>query len=135
MRKKLHLSWKRYSNYVDEVAKSILREDNVYSDIYGIPRGGLIPAVMLSHILNIRVITDVGEISEKTLICDDINDSGKTLEDFLDLFNFSLDVAVIINNDHSSFLPKYIGFENKKCLWISFPYESENDTISEVLNV
>ena len=51
------ISWKEFHNLVDIVALRISISDIKYDYIYGIPRGGLIPATMLSHILEIPVIT------------------------------------------------------------------------------
>ena len=49
-----------------------------FKNIYGLPRGGLIPAVMLSHQLGIPMAK--GDIGPDTLIVDDICDSGETLD-------------------------------------------------------
>ena len=48
-----------------------------YKNIYAIPRGGLIFAVLLSHRLNIPI---THELKETTLVVDDICDTGETLK-------------------------------------------------------
>jgi len=48
--------------------------------VYGIPRGGLILAVYLSHLYNLKLITRKDQITNNTLVVDDIVDSGRTME-------------------------------------------------------
>jgi len=54
--------------------------------IYGIPRGGLIPAVYLSHMLGMSMthITPIPLVRNKLMIVDDIFDTGKTYEQHKD---------------------------------------------------
>lgn len=59
------------------IAQAHAKPDNRYTGIYGVPRGGLIPAVMLCHLLKLPLVTHAFE--DRTLIVDDIVDSGKTL--------------------------------------------------------
>ena len=63
------------------ISKEIIKKKWQIRNIYGIPRGGLIIATVLSHILNIPVITHERNINEDTLIVDDISDTGKTYID------------------------------------------------------
>lgn len=48
-------------------------------DIYGVPRGGYYPAVLLGEMLKKPVVVRDDCITAKTLIVDDLVDSGKTL--------------------------------------------------------
>ena len=45
--------------------------------VMGLPRGGLIPAVMISHELGIPLVINP---TKNTLVVDDINDTGHTLD-------------------------------------------------------
>ena len=51
MKEKVFMSWKWVDDQIDELAKRIDSTELEY--ISGIPRGGLIPAIMLSHKLNV----------------------------------------------------------------------------------
>ena len=53
---KRYLTWDQVDNLVDIIAAQVRKEFSNTTHIYGIPRGGLIPAVMLSHKLNIPFI-------------------------------------------------------------------------------
>ena len=119
--------------------------------IVGITRGGLWPAMMLSHYLGIKMYTlDVrlrdGDIQEsnawmkeqaangaKILVVDDINDTGATFEWIKKDWNVGDDsetsnvkFAALIDNVPSEFVVEYSGIEINKeenPEWIVFPYE------------
>ena len=82
--KKCSITWDTIDNLITIIAREIISESpNIYN-IYGIPRGGLIPAVLLSHKLGIPVTQEVKNYS---LIVDDISDSGNTLKKVIDKCN------------------------------------------------
>ena len=66
--------------FVLELAKKIKKED--INAVYGIPRGGYAIAIELAKVLKLPVITDEAEITKKTLIVDDLVDSGKTISKY-----------------------------------------------------
>ena len=96
---KIYLSWEFFHQDVKELAAKI-KQSGEYDKIVAISRGGLIPAVILAYELNIRnssVINIatyvgaqhlkldevdmpefVGKVDSKTLIVDDLSDSGQT---------------------------------------------------------
>ena len=48
------LSWLDYDSLVNQLAEKIKASNIDFGFVHGVPRGGVIPAVMLSHILNIE---------------------------------------------------------------------------------
>jgi len=137
MEKKIRrLTWDDLDYLVQQIASFIDLDSKRRIDmIYGIPRGGLIPAVMLSHRLNIPVVThlDYDTISNHSiLVVDDIIDSGKTMQRFQKLFA----TASICLKKGIETRPTY-WFNCKLATveeneWIVFPYEFDvNDPISE----
>ena len=79
IRSKVRLEWSEIERLVEVLSfkiQSYYGED--INSIYGCPRGGLIPAVMLSHKLGLPLIIDESKITEWTLIVDDICDTGET---------------------------------------------------------
>lgn len=98
--KKNYITWEAVETMVNEIAFGIYRSEWRPNTIVGITRGGLVPAIMLSHKLNIRMHTldvrlrdadGVGPESntwlaedardgKNILIVDDINDTGATFE-------------------------------------------------------
>jgi hypoxanthine phosphoribosyltransferase len=73
-----YVDWDEIEALVFRLSHKILTNDLKFKNIYGLQRGGLIPAVMLSHQLGIPMAK--GDIGPDTLIVDDICDSGETLD-------------------------------------------------------
>ena len=83
---KHYVDWEEINALVFRLFHKIITNSSLFNDleienIYGLPRGGLIPAVMLSHQLGIPMAK--GDIGPNTLIVDDICDSGETLDKFV----------------------------------------------------
>ena len=114
-------SWSDVHKLIDGMADVAKKKE--ITNIYGIPRGGLIVAVMLSHKLNLPLITDKGLISKNTLIVDDIEDSSNTMKHYKQLFPDSLFFAMVskkgIDKCTCDF---YVGFCSIK-IWAKFPWE------------
>lgn len=92
-----------------------------FENIFGMPRGGLTPAVKLSHLLEIPLVTDMAKISKKTLMVDDIADTGKTLARYA---QFHYSVFTIFYHRQSIFVPWY-WLREKKEKYIIFPWEKQ----------
>jgi hypoxanthine phosphoribosyltransferase len=88
-----------------------------FTDIYGIPRGGLVPAVYLSHLTGLP-LTEYPQYPT-TLVVDDIADTGHTLEELDQFF-----IATIYYHKQSIVKPDIWVYEKKK-KWIVFPWEKE----------
>lgn len=52
-----------------------------FDQIYPIPRGGYYPAVVLSNILGCKIVLRECDVNERTLVIDDLVDSGATMEE------------------------------------------------------
>jgi len=145
--KKVYLDWTK----VDEAIWTLMDEiwkEFVPDVIIGVARGGLIPAVRLSHITNntlmrvvdVKFYTDIDKRIEKptitvpltenienlnVLIADDVADTGKTLKEVkkhvLSFNPKQLKIAVIAKKPQSIIDPDYYVFETDK--WIIFPWE------------
>jgi len=127
MAKKIFLSWEDVDEGVNLLCEIIIQTvPNVHS-VAGLERGGLIPAVMVSHKLNLPY-TKV--INPNTLVVDDICDSGVTLRDGVGVYT-----AVLYHKPHTScFTPDIYSYEHKGNEWLVFPWESENsETIQDYL--
>lgn len=90
---KVFITWEQVDEMTDNIAQQI-KGDGInpipIKAIIGIPRGGLVPAVLLSHKLSVPMITileyqnNVDDFisrlsANEVLVVDDICDSGKTL--------------------------------------------------------
>lgn len=97
-----------------------------YKYIFGIPRGGLIVAVWLSHQLQIPYTSNLF-IDPEILVVDDIADTGKTLFDL----GQSWDTATLYYKIRSSVKPTYYAQETSN--WIVFPYERIDEPVNRSL--
>lgn len=99
MTDKIHIRWEEFHQDVKTVCKKI-KSSGTYNKIVAISRGGLLPAGIIAYELDIRNchslniatyiggehrqlerlenLEDAGTVDEKTLIVDDLSDSGQT---------------------------------------------------------
>lgn len=101
---------------MNKLAKDIKKSGEKFDFIYGIPRGGWVVAVALSHRLGIPVAKF--RVNEKVLVVDDISDSGGTLKD---LRRFK--IATIFVKDKSTVKPDFYWKKIREEIWIEFPWE------------
>lgn len=92
-----------------------------YDCLYAIPRGGVPVATALSCMLDIPIRDNHYTPNDRTLIIDDLIDSGRTLS----LYQ-GIDTAVLYRKPHS---PKTTFFVEEIADWIEFPYETTNSDI------
>ena len=115
-------TWDNFEKDCDSLVRVIKESNARFKNIYGIPRGGLIPAVRLSHKLDIPLLSDKDIITKETLIIDDIADSGNTLAKLRDDID-TLTTATLFYSKNSIFKPThYCRIKNK---WVIFPWEEE----------
>jgi hypoxanthine phosphoribosyltransferase len=127
---KIYLKWDDVDVLVKKLANEIKISLVPPSYITGLPRGGLIPAVMLSHELNIPFIplSLIKSLSHvDILIVDDIADSGETLEAYS-----RYNTAVLHYKIQSEHIPTFYSIEIPNNSWIVYPWEQENsETIQD----
>ncbi len=134
---KYYIDWDELGVVVNRLCLLIKKSNYKFKNVYGLQRGGLIPAVMVSHKLEIPMTK--GDIGPNTLIIDDICDSGETLDKFvkkyqtLYSFPFNLKTAVLHYKPHTScFEPTLYAEEWKYNNWLVYPWEREDsETIQD----
>lgn len=113
-------------NTIGEILEKIGGLDKV-NRVAGIPRGGLIPAVMISHAFGIPYISysSAKGLSKydrkKTLVIDDICDSGVTL---LEAERYDFVTAALVTRKGSKTTPNMSGYIANHDKWFIFPWES-----------
>ena len=108
------------SQLVDTLCEKITNELPEVTSIHGIARGGLIPAVMISHKLGLPWSD---RILPTTLVIDDIADSGHTLKNKVCMFT-----ATLHYKPHTScFKPDVYADLHEGDEWIIYPFE-RNDS-------
>ena len=139
--KTIKYPYNEYKKDLNSLVKQIQKKNTKYDFVLGVERGGLIPAVHLSHRLGIpfKTLSWSSQLKDgsmltwfilrnkKILLVDDIVDSGKT---FLEIFGkyWDMDTAVLIYNNinESKIKPDYYGrMINRKDTpeWFDFWWE------------
>ena len=114
---KIYISWDDIDSLVEELCSRIVMSGLQIKSITGIERGGLIPAVMVSHRLKIPYVT---RINKGTLVIDDICDTGKTLKYITSGFTATLHYKQTADYK-PDFYAKEVGDE-----WIVYPWERKD---------
>ena len=144
-------SWSDFDNDIDQIFNQLVSDEWTPDYIVGVKRGGLVPAIKLSHLLNKPLIMmscqlrdskdnevrlyEVEEISrnKNILIVDDICDSGITLSEIISKFrcnNFNennIKTCSLIFNTTQNFLVNHYGRTINRMIddsWIIFPWEN-----------
>lgn len=120
-----NLSWNDYIAMIQKLEILIKGSGKTIDYVYGVPRGGLIPAVVLSHSLHIPILSNFMDGQNGTvLIVDDLVDTGKTVIDLIALRkNMNVIVATLFKHKKCKVFPDIYVKENTG--WIKFPYEKE----------
>ena len=117
-RVKIPLDWGEIDRLVDILCEKIITELPSIDSVMGLPRGGLIPAVMVSHRLGLPLVT----LPEPhTLVIDDIADSGVTLTNTPGIYT-----AVLHYKPHTSvFKPDLYSVLYKGDDFLQYPWETD----------
>lgn len=119
--KNRYYSWEEFAWDVDKIVELLKEKSKKFDGIYAIPRGGLILGVCLSNRLNLSWFSKE-EVSDKTLVVDDISDTGRTLERYRGR-NF---IVTLFYHGQSKVIPD-IWLRKKKNKWIVFPWEVSSE--------
>lgn len=99
-----------------------LASRNVPSDVYGVSRGGIVPATIVASIYGTNILDNP---ETGCLIVDDLVDSGRTLTKFIE-DGFKVDALFRKENSPTDIAPDAKVKKN----WLVFPWEKEEETSS-----
>ena len=122
---KIFLSWKWVDDQLNNIGDRL--EGIELEFVSGIPRGGLIPAVMMSHAFGIKYISYSSakllpaDLRAKTLVIDDIADTGHTLKEASKLDFITSTLAMRAGSKTS---PRLYGELITDDRWLVFPWET-----------
>lgn len=146
--------WDDIDTMVAQLLREMTREKYKPDFIVGISRGGLVPAIMLSHQLNVPMLPvvwstrdfiaedrerieaiqhHVMDESKQVLIVDDICDTGATFEGFQKClmedqvagFAQGVEFCSLYVRYSAKFNPTFYAVEIPDDAWIVFPFESQ----------
>lgn len=126
MVKKYYVGWQAVERFVEELQK--FYKDQPLTGVYGLPRGGLVLAVMISNRMNIPMLMAP---VEGCLIVDDISDTGESLIHYAKnssgLEKPKYHIATMYFREGSQVVPE-VFLDYKKDRWIVYPWEEAEPT-------
>jgi len=117
----MEYTWEQFDEDVKKIIEWILSGKMTFDSIYGVPRGGLVLAVKLCNMLSLPLVLEGGKITKKTLVVDDISDSGKTLEPFCKRGNI---IVTIFFHKQTTVYPDFCLREKIGNDWVHFPWDN-----------
>lgn len=121
-KKNLYYTWSAFDHDIRRFVNEVREKGLVFNGVCGMPRGGLILAVCLSHHMGIPLLYH--SFDEKTLIVDDIVDSGSTSAPF---FGKNYIFALWFNPRRSKIVVPNIWYHEKpEDQYVIFPWEAES---------
>lgn len=115
-----HVDWEQVETFLDEISVISDLYNLNFTGVYGLPRGGLVLAVMISHRLNIPLLLAP---CKNCLIVDDIADTGISLEHYdIDKNEKQYYITTMYYHRQSKVVPDFYVYE-KTDNWIKFPWE------------
>lgn len=113
MSRKRYVQWSDIDLFAEHLISQV--KDKGYAGIYGIPRGGIILAVIISYRLGIPLLSAP---CKNCLVIDEISATGKALNNYTGRY----DIAVMHYFTDSSVKPTYYG-EIITDEWMIYPWE------------
>lgn len=141
MAEKIYISWEDFHKHTKELAEKI-KTAGQFNKIIAISRGGLIPAQIISYELDIEDIqvinissydgenpkkddeivvrANVKDVDEKTLVIDEVSDTGRTLQIIKQMYPKAKMAAVYAKSKGMNITDIYGAKAPEK--WLVFPW-------------
>lgn len=133
---KRELTWEWVETQIAEMSMWINCQEPIQY-VTGLARGGLIPAILISHKFGIKYIdlatakTLPAKTRRKTLLVDDISDTGIT---FKELHDYEFLTVALAFRETSSYIPDHYCELLTDARWLVFPWENkDSDSIQDYL--
>ncbi len=137
----LNINWKEYHEDIQTLIEKIEESEIKFSSVFGIPRGGLIPTIIISHYFNIPYLEErdffnvnLSSRNNCGLIVDDLSDTGTTFNKITKYGNRRIYTAALYVKNKSDFIPDfYVSNDISHDEWIMFPYDRDTSTEKELI--
>ena len=123
------VSWELIDDCVTDIAFHLEDTGKDFKGVFGVPRGGSLLAVMLSHKLDIPYITDFRKVDDGDIVViDDITDTGKTFQFYKEQPETKDAHYVTIHEHEQSIVKPDHSVLYKEDNWIVYPWEIKGST-------
>lgn len=115
-----YITWNQIEQWIWKISKKLKNEN--FRWIHGAPRGGLVPAVWLSHAMNIpyKYTSPLERPYTHTLIVEDVIDTGESIDKFKEIRHLVKIVSLV----RKPWSPKVHFTPHKTDKWVIFPWET-----------
>ena len=129
------VSWELIEDCVTDIAFYLKDTGKDFKGVFGVPRGGSLLAVILSHKLDITYITDFRKVDDGDIIViDDIVDTGKTFQFYKEQPETKDAHYVTIHEHKQSIIKPDYSVIDKQDKWIVYPWETtDSEEIQDYL--
>lgn len=117
---KQFITWQEVDECVDFLVQWVQNSHKKVTGVYGLPRGGLVLAVMLSHRLHVPLL---GAPTQDCVIVDDLSDSGQTLWPFRERYTI-----LTMHCKMGSLVVPNAYFKLKPDAWVVYPWEAQDES-------
>ncbi len=131
------ISWQEFDKITKYLAETIKKSDKKFDFITGIPRGGIILAVYLSHLLDLQYMEYNSAIAfahntgstKHIIICDDIVDTGITIKKSINYFEpmFPTFFVTLGIKKNALIRPNLYDKVWEEDIWLVFPWEKDDE--------
>lgn len=116
----VEISWELYDEDIHKLAALIKKSGEQFHCIYAVPRGGLVVAVHLSHLLGLPITDNpYGHI----LVVDDVSDTGTSLDKWRRKRLARVSLATLHMKEGTTTIPDFWVGKYKREQWLQYPWE------------
>lgn len=116
--KNIYVEWEEFGEIIERLV--IILRNKRFDSVFGIPRGGIIPAAIIARKLDLPLVLYPGK---NTLVVDDVNETGESLEEYSGCKN-----CVLFTTRWSRIEPDYYGkYKTNRNSWLIMPWENEDE--------
>ena len=137
MNEKISITYDSFGILADDLCNKIQSSGKEFSAVHGLPRGGLVLGVHISHRLKIPLIINLMQFTKefpngRLLIVDDLIGTGKTYErslEFTKIRNIKYNTAVLFCKPDLDNKPDFVVDEISS--WVIFPWNNPEENVDE----
>lgn len=132
----LKVEWTDVERICQELGQRIRQFTTGPEYIYGVPRGGLIPATIFSHMMGVPLIIDemafrkLANDGHRILLVDDINDTGRTLSQLR--LGENVQTIVLYEREGTRQRADWVGEMITHTGWLLMPWENQRRAFEDM---
>ena len=136
MANKIYLEYKEIHNHIKYIIDILFNfhRTRKFEGVFGVPKGGVVFATHIAYALNIAIFYNIDDILDKNniILCDDICDSGETINNILSKIDKSkLFITTLYKKPRAILKPDIYFKEYNNDDWIVFPWEESYNIIDK----